>query len=328
MDKPKVFIANEIPREAEEYIGEHCDYIMWDFTKKKTFQEIVQQIKDVDGILEVGMKIDHELLKHAPKLKVASNISVGYNNFNIEDMKEMGVLGTNTPGVLDNTVADIIFGLIISSARRIVESDADTKAGNWEKGQMDKFFGKDVHHSTLGIIGMGRIGEAVAKRALGFDMDIIYYNRNRKPHAEEKFKAEYMEMDKVIQNADFLVVMTPLNDETHHLIGERELQLMKKDAFLINASRGPVVDEKALIKALQEEWIAGAGLDVYEKEPIDKKNPLLSMKNVVTLPHIGSGTKKTRDEMGVVAAKALVEVLQTGDSEYIVPELRNEKKED
>ncbi|MGM0396041.1 MAG: 2-hydroxyacid dehydrogenase [Bacillota bacterium] len=324
MNRPKVFIANEIPKEAEEYIAEYCDYVMWDFTKKKTFQDIVDNIADVDGILQVGMKIDSELLKHAPKLKVASNISVGYNNFNIEDMKERGVLGTNTPGVLDNTVADLILGLIIAAARRITESDADTKAGNWKREQKDKFFGKDVHHSTLGIIGMGRIGQAVAKRAVGFDMDIIYYNRSRKPHVEERLGARYMEMDQVLQKADFLVVMTPLNDETYHLIGERELSLMKEDAFLINASRGPVVDEKALIKALQEGEIAGAGLDVYEKEPVDTDNPLLKMKNVVTLPHIGSATRKTRDEMGVVAARTLVEVLLEGGSEYIVPELRKQ----
>ena len=322
MKKPKVFIANEIPKAAEEYIGQHCDYIMWDFSRRKTFQGIVDSIGDVDGILEVGMKIDRDLLKHAPNLKVVSNISVGYNNYNLEDMKSMGVLGTNTPGVLDNTVADLIMGLVISSGRRIVEADADTKAGNWRKGEMDKFFGKDIHHSTLGIVGMGRIGEAVAKRAQGFDMDIIYYNRKRKEDAEKRLGARYMEMDQILQKADFLVVMTPLTDETHHLIGENELKKMKKEAFLINASRGPVVDEEALIKALQEDWIAGAGLDVYEREPIDKNNPLLQMKNVVTLPHIGSATRKTRDEMAVVAARALVEVLEKGDSPYIVPELR------
>ena len=322
MKRPKIFIANEIPKSVEEYIGDHCDYVMWDFSKRKTFQGIVDHIGDVDGILEVGMKIDKELLKHTPKLKVVSNISVGYNNYNLDDMKDMGVLGTNTPGVLDNTVADLIMGLIISAGRRIVEADADTKAGNWQKGEMDKFFGKDIHHSTLGIIGMGRIGEAVAKRAQGFDMEIVYHNRKRKPQAEERFQAEYMEMDQVLQNADFLVVMTPLSEETHHLIGEVELGKMKEDAFLINASRGPVVDEEALIKALQEGWIAGAGLDVYEREPIDRKNPLLQMRNVVTLPHIGSATRKTRDEMAMVAAKAIVEVLEKGDSPYIVPELR------
>jgi gluconate 2-dehydrogenase len=322
MKRPKIFIANEIPKSVEEYIGHHCDYVMWDFSKRKTFQGIVDHIGDVDGILEVGMKIDKNLLKHAPKLKVVSNISVGYNNYNIEDMKARGVLGTNTPGVLDNTVADLIMGLIISTGRRIVEADADTKAGNWKKGEMDKFFGKDIHHSTLGIIGMGRIGEALAKRANGFDMDIIYYNRTRKEDAEKRLGARYMEMDQVLKKADFLVVMTPLTEATHHLIGEGELKKMKDDAFLINASRGPVVDEEALVKALQKGWIAGAGLDVYEREPIDKNNPLLQMKNVVTLPHIGSATKKTRDEMAMVAAKALVEVLEKGDSGCIVPELR------
>lgn len=326
MKRPKVFIANKVSKEVEEYVGKHCDYTIWDFTKRKTFEGIVENIKDADGVLQMGMKIDKTLLDLAPNLKVASNMSVGYNNCDIDAMKEAGVIATNTPGILENTVADLIFGLIITSARKIAEFDAYTKAGNWEKGDNEIFFGKDIHHSTLGIIGMGRIGETVAKRAKGFDMDVIYYNRNRKPYAETVLGAKYMEMDDVIKTADFLVVMTPLNDETYHLIGERELKLMKKDSFLINASRGPVVDEKALIEALQQGLIAGAGLDVYEKEPIEKDNPLLKMKNVVTLPHMGSSTKKTRDEMAMAAAKAMVDVLLKGNSELIVPELRIRKK--
>ena len=191
-----------------------------------------------------------------------------------------------------------------------------------EKGDNEIFFGKDVHHSTLGIIGFGRIGETVAKRAKGFDMDIVYHNRKRKPEEEEKYGAKYVEMDELLKTADFVLVMTPLNEETHHLIGEAEFKLMKKEAFLINAARGSVVDEKALIKALEDGEIAGAGLDVYEQEPIDPNNPLLKMDNTVTLPHVGSSTLKTRQEMAMLAAKTIVDVLYGRPTDYVVPELR------
>jgi len=323
MSKPKIFIANPVPNHVEEYISNHCEIVKWDFTKPKDFQGILEIVKDVEGIIEVGLKIDENLLSKAPKLKVVSNISVGYNNFDIEAMKKYNIIGTNTPGVLDETVADTIMGLIINSGRRLCEAERDLRAGNWEKGDGDKYFGKDIHHSTLGIIGMGRIGECVARRAhLGFKMDILYYNRRRNEAAETKYNANYLTMDEVLSKSDFVLVMTPLSDETYHFMGEREFKLMRKDAFFINASRGQVVDEKALIEALNNKEIAGAGLDVFEKEPTDKDNPLLKMENVVTLPHIGSATQKTRDEMAMFAAKALVDVLQNKKSDGIVPELR------
>lgn len=322
MSKPKIFIANPIPGFVEDYLRENCEVVIWDFSKPKKFDGILEIIKDVDGIIQVGMKIDENLLSHAKKLKAVSNISVGYNNFDVEAMKKYNIIGTHTPGVLDETVADTIMGLIINTGRRLCEADRDTKNGNWQKGDVSKFLGKDIHQSTLGIIGMGRIGECVAKRAnLGFDMDILYYNRRRNKLAEEKYNAKYLSMDEVLQKSDFVMVMTPLSEETYHLMGEREFKLMKKDAFFINASRGPVVDELALIKALEEGRIAGAGLDVFEKEPIDKNNPLLRMDNVVTLPHIGSATEKTRDDMAMLAAKALVEVLEGRGSDVIIPEL-------
>jgi gluconate 2-dehydrogenase len=322
LKKPKVFVTYEIYDDSEKYLREHCDYTSLDFSKKTSFEDLKEGIKDADGILVMGTPIDENLLQYAERLKVVSNVSVGYNNLDIEAMKKRGIVGTHTPGVLDDTVADTIFGLILNVARKFPWLENYAKSGKWKKGDNEIFYGVDVHHSTIGIIGFGRIGETVAKRAKGFDMDIIYHNRNRKPHAEKEFGAVYMEMEELLKTADFVVVMTPLNEQTHHLIGQAEFKLMKKDAFLINASRGPVIDEKALIKALEEGEIAGAGLDVYEQEPIDPNNPLLKMENTVTLPHAGSSTEKTRREMAMLAAKAIVDVLYDRPTDYIVPELR------
>jgi gluconate 2-dehydrogenase len=265
------------------------------------------EIADVDGLLMVGGSIDQELLDRATRLKVVSNVSVGYNNFDIEAMKKRAVLGTNTPSVLDETVADLVLALVLATSRRIVELDRYVKEGKWEKGNDEQLLGADVHHATIGIIGMGRIGEAIAKRAKnGFDMDVLYYNRTRKHQAEEKLGVEYASMDEVLKRSDFVVLMTPLTPETTHMIGKKEFSLMKENAFFINASRGQTVDEQALIEALEMGKICGAGLDVYEKEPVDLDNPLLKMPNVVTLPHIGSATEKTRFEMAMLAAKNLV----------------------
>lgn len=322
MDRPKVFIAHDIFNEAEDYIKEYCDITKLDFSKKRSFEDLKEGIKDADGIVVMGTRIDDELLQYANKLKVVSNVSVGYNNLDIEALKKRGIVGTHTPGVLDDTVADTIFGLILNVARRLPEAEGYIKTGKWKKGDKEEFFGKDVHHSTLGIIGFGRIGEKVAKRAKGFDMNVIYYNRNRKLNAEEKYGVKYVGMDELLKESDFVLTMTPLNDSTYHLLGEEEFKLMKKEAFLINAARGSVIDEKALIKALEEGWIAGAGLDVYEQEPIDPDNPLLKMNNTVTLPHIGSSTLKTRQEMAMLAAKTIVDVLYNKPTDCIVPELR------
>lgn len=321
LKKPKVFIAYEIYEDSENYIGQHCDYTKLDFSKKISFEDLKEGIKDADGMLTMGTRIDENLLQYAENLKVVSNVSVGYNNLDLEAMKKRGIIGTNTPGILDDTVADTIFGLILNVARKFPRLESYTRSGKWKKGDNEIFFGKDVHHSTLGIIGFGRIGETVAKRAKGFDMDIIYHNRNRKPQAEDNFGAKYMEMDELLKTADFVLLMTPLNEETHHLLGEREFKLMKKEAFVINASRGPVIDEKALIKALEEGEIAGAGLDVYEQEPIDPNNPLLKMDNTVTLPHAGSSTLKTRQEMAMKAARTIVDVLYGRPVDCVVPEL-------
>lgn len=237
-------------------------------------------------------------------------------------MKERNIIGTNTPGVLDNTVADLIFGLILSSARRIAELDRYVKEGNWKREEDETLFGIDVHHSTLGIIGMGRIGEAVAKRAkFGFDMEVCYHNRNRKKEAEERLGVEYCDLKSLLAKSDFIVLMTPLSDETHHFIDFEEFNIIKNTSIFINASRGKTVNEEALIEALKSKKIRGAGLDVYEKEPVNPENPLLKMSNVVTVPHIGSATEKTSFDMIMLAAENLVKALYGETPPNIVPEL-------
>ncbi|WP_204502032.1 2-hydroxyacid dehydrogenase [Aquibacillus albus] len=322
--KPKVLITEQIPNEILDYIQESCDCITWEKEGKMPRAEVLEQIDEVDGLLTTHIKIDDELLSQANQLKIVSDISVGYNNYDIEALKNHNIFATHTPYVLDETVADLVFSLILSVARRIPELDRFVKEGKWEKSIGEEGFGKDVHSTTMGIIGMGRIGEKIARRAsLGFGMDVLYYKRTPNPELEEKLGATYVEFETLLEQSDFVVVMTPLSDTTYHLIGEKEFNKMKKDAFFINASRGPVVNEKALIQALKEKKIAGAGLDVFEQEPTDPNNELLKMDNVVTLPHIGSATKKTRFDMAMVAAQNLVDGVTGKTPKYVIKELKN-----
>lgn len=322
MSKPKIYIAERVPGEVLSYLERYCHCEMWEGEGRAPKDAILSSIHDKEGAILTGVKIDEDFLNKAPKLKVVSNISVGYNNFHIDAMKERNVIGTHTPYVLDDTVADLILGLILSAARRIPELDRYVKSGMWSKGDDREFFGVDCHHSTLGIIGMGRIGEAVAKRAKGFDMEILYYNRMRKPEAEEKLGAKYTDMKPLLKDSDFIVLMTPLTKETYHLIDFEEFSLMKRTAVFINASRGKTINEHALIDALENKKILAAGLDVYETEPIDTHNPLLKMDNVITLPHIGSSTEKTRLKMDMTAAENLVKALLNEEVPNVVPELR------
>ena len=231
--KPNVYITVPIPRKVEEYIATHCAYRKWEGDSPITRDRLLQEISDVEGLFTTGGRIDSEFLSHAPNLKVVSNSSVGYNNFDLEAMRHRNVIGTHTPYVLDDTVADLVFGLILSAARRIPELDRFVKEGNWTSGAKDDIFGIDVHHTTLGIIGMGRIGEAIAKRAkLGFDMDVLYYNRTRKPDVEDKLGVIYSDLDHLLQTSDFIVLMTPLTSETEHMIGKRQFEMMKNSSYL------------------------------------------------------------------------------------------------
>lgn len=321
--KPKVFIARPIPQEVEEYIAQHCEYRKWQGEKVISREALLKELQDVDGLLTTGGKINKELFDHAPQLRVVSNITVGYNNFDLETMAERRIMGTHTPHVLDDTVADLVIGLMLSTARRIPELDRYVKDGQWKKGDEEVLFGLDVHHATLGIIGMGRIGEMIAKRAkFGFDMNVLYYNRNRKIESEERLGITYAEKEELLKEADFVVLMTPLTPETVHIMGAREFDLMKKTAIFINASRGKTVDEQALVEALENKVIYGAGLDVFYTEPVQPDNPLLKLPNVVSVPHIGSATYKTRFDMAMLAAVNLVKAVHGETPPNLVEELK------
>lgn len=316
--RPSIFVTHKIPKKVETYLNEYCEVRKWSGQRVVPEDVLRKELRAVEGLLTSGndiKKVDEQLLSYAPNLKVVSNVSVGYNNFDVVAMEKNNVIGTNTPGVLDETVADLAFALLLSSARRVVELDRFVKAGHWSNETSDAdTYGKDVHGAKLGIIGMGRIGEAIAKRAkFGFDMDILYYNRSQKPEAEEKYGAQYRALPELLQEADFVLLMTPLTDETFHLIGEQEFKLMKQSAIFINVSRGQTIDEQALIQALKTGEIYGAAVDVFEQEPIDPNNLLLTLPNVVTVPHIGSSTAKTEEQMAMRAAENLVAVL-TGNN--------------
>ena len=249
------------------------------------------------GLIGVGRKLGRAQLENAGQLEVVSSVSVGYDNYDLAYFNERGIMLTNTPDVLTESTADLGFALLMSSARRVAELDAWTKAGQWQASVGPTLFGGDVHGKTLGIVGLGNIGAAVARRGhLGFNMPILYSGNSRKPELEQQLGAQWRSLDALLAESDFVVLVVPLSDKTHHLISQRELGLMKPDAILVNISRGPVVDEPALIQALQNGTIRGAGLDVYEKEPL-AESPLFHLKNAVTLPHIGSATHETREAM-------------------------------
>ena len=305
--KPTILVYKPFKEKSLEKLRQHAqvEYFPGNDPDDPAFLKVLQK---ADGLIGSGMKVDKALLEKAPNLKMIANKSVGYDNLDVDLLKERGIKASNTPGVLDDTVADTIMALILSTARRVAELDRYVKEGGWAQGPLTKNqFGVDVHHKKLGIIGMGRIGQVVAKRAnFGFDMPILYHNRSRNAEAERTYNASYCTLDELLEQSDFVCVMTPLTPKTKGLIGKREFEKMKKSAIFINASRGAVVDEQALVEALNNGIIWGAGLDVFENEPLRANHPFLSMKNVVTLPHIGSATEETRDKMEKLAVENII----------------------
>lgn len=309
--KPKVIVYKKVDDGILNDIRRHCEVVCFDKLDETNYPVFRKELAGAVGLLGAGLKVDRELLDQAPLLKIVSNISVGYDNLNMDELERRGIMATNTPEVLNETVADCVFGLMLAAARKIPELDRAVRAGEWT-GSVDRsWYGIDVHGKTLGIIGMGGIGASIARRArFGFNMDILYHNRSRKPAYEEQFQAVYGTMDEVLRGADYVVLMTPLTSETRGLIGEREFRLMKPSAVFVNASRGATVDEGALVRALQEGWIRAAGLDVFEQEPISRDHPLTGMEQAVLLPHIGSATHETRNAMARLAADNLLQGIQ------------------
>lgn len=297
--KPVLWITCKLPDEVVEPLKAWADVRQWPTVEvNMPHDKLVEIIKEAEILWTImDNQVSRELIESAPNLKLICNLAVGYNNIDVAAAKEFGVAVTNTPGVLTDTTADLAFTLMLTTARRIVEASDELRNGDWTYWGVNQLAGVDIFGAKLGIIGMGRIGEAVAHRAKGFNMDVIYHNRSRKIEAEEQFGFEYRALDDLLSESDFIVVLTPLTPETKGLIGERELALMKNSAVLINVARGGIVQEDALYNALKNNIIWAAGSDVFEKEPIDLDHPLLTLKNLVALPHIGSATLRTRKNM-------------------------------
>ena len=279
----------------------------------------LEALKDADALVAGMERIDGELLGRAPRLRIVARFGVGYDNVDVEACTRRGVYVTYTPDVLSGAVADLTWGLIIALARRLIEADRFVRE-RWALRREHFPFGFDLEGKTLGIIGLGRIGSEVARRAQGFGVKVIYHDVVRKPELEEAYSAEYVSLPELLQRADIVTLHVPLLPSTERLIGERELQMMKPTAILINTSRGKVIDQKALVKALKEGWIAGAALDVYEEEPIPLDDPLLRLENVILTPHIGSATRETRRRMAEVCAQNVRAVLEGRRPPNLVPE--------
>ncbi|MBD2871414.1 2-hydroxyacid dehydrogenase [Paenibacillus arenilitoris] len=309
--KAKIYITRTIPEHAVRKLAEACEVDMWPEADIPVPREVLEEkIRDADGLYcMLTDAIDSRLLAGAPRLKVVSTMAVGFNNIDIEEASRRRIMVANTPGVLTETTADLTFALLMAAARRIVEASDFLRAGGWSAWSPMQLTGQDVYGATLGIIGMGRIGEALARRAKGFDMRVLYHNRSRKREAEQSMAIEYAEQDDLLAHSDFVCVMAPLTPDTRNLIGARELNLMKPSAILINSARGGIVDERALYDALASGTIWAAGLDVFEEEPVKLDHPLLTLSNVVTLPHIGSASIRTRTRMAEIAADSLLQGL-------------------
>jgi glyoxylate reductase len=284
--------------------------------------EILRNIVNKDAILcSISERIDKEVMDRAgPKLKVISTLSTGYDHIDVEEARERGIRITYTGEVLSETTADLTFALVLAISRKIVRADNFVRQKKWTVGWApDLFLGSNVYGKTLGLIGMGRIGKAVAKRAKGFDMNILYHSRRRlEPTLETEIGARYVDMDNLLRESDYISLHVDLNAESFHLIDESKLKRMKNTAFLINTSRGQVVEEKSLIKAIKSEWIGGAALDVFEKEPLDSNSPLMRMENVVLLPHIGSATFEIRSRMSKIAAQNIIDILSGREPTFLV----------
>ena len=310
MKNMKVFITRKIPQDGIDILKkEKLEIEIFPYDRPPTKEEIIRGVKDANALISLLTdKIDREVIDSAPELKVIGNYAVGYNNIDVEYAKKKGIVVVNTPGVLTDATADLTFALLLSAARRVVEGDKFMREGKFKGWAPMLLLGKDIWGATIGIIGAGRIGQAVAQRAKGFHMKILYYSRRRKIDFERETGAKFVSLEKLLKEADFVTIHTPLTKETYHLLGEREFKMMKEGAILINTSRGEVVDENAMLKALKSGKLFAAGLDVFHGEP--HVNPeLFELTNVVLTPHIGSATERTRRKMAMMVCSDVLRVL-------------------
>jgi gluconate 2-dehydrogenase len=311
--KPKVLVTREVFDETLEYLARHCEVDSNQNDVALDPEELARRLAGKSGLMcALTDRVDAKLLERCPDLKAVANIAVGYNNIDLPACTARGIMATNTPGVLDDSTADLAWALMLGAARRLTELERRVRAGEWTGWRLKQWLGVDVHHATLGIFGMGRIGQAIARRAAGFEMKVLYHNRKPvAPDIEQRIRASYVSRDELLRQADFVVLQVPYSPETHHMIGERELKLMKPTAILVNSTRGGVVDDAALIAALKAGTIRAAGLDVFENEP--RLNPeFLKLDNVALAPHVGSSTEATRRAMAMTAAKNLAAALTGG----------------
>lgn len=306
----KVVVTREMFDETIEYLEQHFSVVSNQNDRTIARDELIEMLQDSDGMQSYSSdRVDEELLQRCPTVKAVCNTAVGYNNIDVDACTRRGVMVTNTPGVLDDSVADYAIGLMIATCRRMGEGERYLRAGEWKTVYLKQTLGCDVHGATLGIVGFGRIGQAIAKRARGFDMNILYHTRRRvAPDMEQKLDAKYVSKAELLSQSDIVMLILPYTAETHHFIGAHELASMKSSAVLINMARGGIVDDSALVEALRNKTIRAAGLDVYENEP--SLNPgFLEMENAVLSPHIASASESTRRAMAMTAAKNLVAAL-------------------
>lgn len=308
--KANALLTRKLLPEAMEYLKEHIHYEVAGTDRYPTKKEIISGIKNKQGLVSLLVdQIDKDVIDAAPHLKVIANCAVGYNNIDVKYATSKGITVTNTPGVLTDTTADLTWALLLSVARKIPQADRFTRQKKYKNWELGLFLGKDLEAKQLGIIGMGRIGKAVALRARPFKLKTVYSDPKRlTPEEEKKYRARYLPLENLLKTSDIITIHTALTKETYHLISRKNIRLLKKQAFLVNVSRGPVVEEKALAEALERGGLWGAGLDVYENEP-EIEERLLSLDNVVLLPHIGSASYETRAQMSMMAAKNLIYVL-------------------
>lgn len=310
MAAPLILVTRALPEEALTLLRRVGDLQLWEQDAIIPRQTLLQQVGTATALLcMVTERIDDELLEHAPYLRIVANMAVGYDNVEAPALTRRGIVLTNTPGVLTETTADLAFSLILASARRLGEGERIVREGRWGAWSPFAFLGRDVHHATLGILGLGRIGAEVAKRAQGFDMRVLYSNRGRNQAAEEKFGCIRVDLPTLLRESDFVLVLTPLTSETRGMLSTAQFQQMKRTACLINAARGPIVDQQALYLALRDGVIAGAALDVTDPEPLPKSDPLLTLDTCFIVPHIGSASIATRTRMATLAAENIAAFL-------------------
>jgi len=308
--KPKVFVTRPLPNQVLDMLAARCDLQVHAEDAAMKPEQLAQACRDVEGLLVVGTRVSKEVLDLAPKLRVVANCAVGYDNIDVAACTQRRIVVTNTPGVLTETTADLAFALLMAVARRVAEGDRFVREGRWLRWEWSLLWGADIHGKTLGLYGFGRIARAMARRGRGFAMRILYHARHRASHAVEgELAATYTDRATLLRESDFLSLHLPLTTDTQHLIRAEDFAAMKPTAFLINTARGKVVDEEALVEALQTRKIAGAGLDVFEHEPHVHPG-LLKLDNVVLMPHVGSATAETRLRMARLAAENLLAVLE------------------